>query len=70
MWQIFENTHEAIIDQETYDIVQRIPAEFLAENVIFDVFFDQPFQFFRVQPALHIRDAGWNADRRILRCGD
>lgn len=23
-WQIFENTHEAIIDQETYDIVQRI----------------------------------------------
>ncbi|WP_418239049.1 DUF4368 domain-containing protein [Dialister hominis] len=23
-WQIFENTHEAIIDQETFDIVQRI----------------------------------------------
>lgn len=23
-WQIFENTHEAIIDRETYDIVQRI----------------------------------------------
>ena len=23
-WQVFENTHEAIIDQETYDIVQRI----------------------------------------------
>ena len=23
-WQIFEDTHEAIIDQETYDIVQRI----------------------------------------------
>lgn len=23
-WQIFENTHKAIIDQETYDIVQRI----------------------------------------------
>jgi len=23
-WQIFENTHEAIINQETYDIVQRI----------------------------------------------
>jgi len=23
-WQIFENTHEAIIEQETYDIVQRI----------------------------------------------
>ncbi len=23
-WQIFENTREAIIDQETYDIVQRI----------------------------------------------
>ena len=23
-WQIIENTHEAIIDQETYDIVQRI----------------------------------------------
>ena len=25
-WQIFENTHEAIIDQETFDIVQRIRA--------------------------------------------
>lgn len=23
-WQVFENTHEAIIDQETFDIVQRI----------------------------------------------
>lgn len=23
-WQIFEHTHEAIVDQETYDIVQRI----------------------------------------------
>ena len=23
-WQIFENTHEAIVDRETYDIVQRI----------------------------------------------
>lgn len=23
-WQVFENTHEAIIDRETYDIVQRI----------------------------------------------
>ena len=23
-WQIFENTHEAIINRETYDIVQRI----------------------------------------------
>lgn len=23
-WQIFENTHDAIIDQETFDIVQRI----------------------------------------------
>lgn len=23
-WQIFENTHETIIDQETYDIVRRI----------------------------------------------
>ena len=23
-WQIFENNHEAIIDQETFDIVQRI----------------------------------------------
>ena len=23
-WVIFENTHEAIIDQDTYDIVQRI----------------------------------------------
>lgn len=23
-WQIFKNTHEAIIDQETFDIVQRI----------------------------------------------
>lgn len=23
-WQIFENTHETVIDQETYDIVQRI----------------------------------------------
>ena len=23
-WQIFENTHEAIIEQETFDIVQRI----------------------------------------------
>jgi site-specific DNA recombinase len=23
-WQIFENTHEAIIDQDTFDIVQRI----------------------------------------------
>ena len=23
-WQIFENTHEAIIDQETFDIVQKI----------------------------------------------
>lgn len=25
-WQIFKNTHEAIIDQETFDIVQRIRA--------------------------------------------
>nr|WP_308565619.1 recombinase family protein [uncultured Peptostreptococcus sp.] len=23
-WQVFENTHKAIIDQETFDIVQRI----------------------------------------------
>lgn len=23
-WKVFENTHEAIIDQETYDIVQKI----------------------------------------------
>lgn len=23
-WQVFENTHEAIVDRETYDIVQRI----------------------------------------------
>lgn len=23
-WLIFENTHEAIIDQETFDIIQRI----------------------------------------------
>lgn len=23
-WQIFKNTHEAIVDQETFDIVQRI----------------------------------------------
>ena len=23
-WSIFENTHEPIIDQETFDIVQRI----------------------------------------------
>ena len=23
-WSVFENTHEAIVDQETFDIVQRI----------------------------------------------
>lgn len=23
-WAVFENTHEAIVDQETFDIVQRI----------------------------------------------
>ena len=27
-WRIFENHHEAIIDQETFDIVQRIPNTF------------------------------------------
>lgn len=58
------------LDHQGHNVVQRFLAELIPENGVFDVVLYQPGQIPCIQSALHIRNAGGNADRRILRCGD